>query len=97
MAEAGTIVFYVVVSIMVCGFVPFGIYCSYKIWNIRNEPFFQKRYPKLTILSLLWISIWCSICFPLDEIEDFISRLGGFVATMINYSLIAALTLVLID
>ena len=28
---------------------------------------------------------------------NLISRLGGFVATMINYSLIAALTLVLID
>ena len=54
---------------------------------------------KPTFRTVAWFES-TQMCIELElssELNKNISRLGGFVSTMINYSLIAVLTLVLID
>ena len=72
-------VFVVLWCVMIIFIIPFAIFWCYKIWILRNESFFIKRYPKLTILSVLWMCFWASILFPLEVIEHVFTALEVIV------------------
>ena len=55
-----------VFSIITFIVLPIGIRGCLQIWRLRNKPFFIKRYPKFTIILILWICIWTAFCYPLD-------------------------------
>ena len=60
------IIFLVQTSIFIFVILPIGIYCCYKIWKLRYQPFFIKRYPKLTIIQVLWTCIWVTCFYPIE-------------------------------
>ena len=46
-------IYFSVIILDILILVPFGLYYAKKIWTLRNGPFFSKRFPKLTISTVL--------------------------------------------
>ena len=63
------VTYFILIFIMLFLVTPVVIYWGHQIWKLRNEPFFNKRHPKLTIISLIWWSLWPSIANPIDQLQ----------------------------
>eukprot|EP01084_Bolivina_argentea_P085020 153692_1 len=66
-----TFVYFLVVTITILFNWPVIAYYSNKMWKFRHEPFFNKRYPELTIIGLVAFQ-FCIIMRIIAELHELV-------------------------
>eukprot|EP01084_Bolivina_argentea_P142378 250143_1 len=69
-------IYFCSLGMFLCIVCPISLYYCYKIWQVRQQSFFNKRYPRLTVVAVITFLFWIGICRPIADLPYIIPSLN---------------------